>query len=78
VTSALLLSYFERKRAKRLSNKLIDVVNSSKPIKQDDKCHNVAGINKRSKRCDVTYTISVVGLASQEVDVLANLTNEKL
>jgi hypothetical protein len=30
------------------------------------------------KRCDVTYTISVVGLASQEVDVLANLTNEKL
>ena len=34
--------------------------------------------NKRYKRCDVTYTISVVGLASQEVDVLANLTNEKL
>ena len=30
------------------------------------------------KRCDVTYTNFVVGLASQEVDVLANLTNEKL
>ena len=54
------------------------MVNSSKPIKQDDKCHNVAGINKRSKKCDVTYTISVVVLASQEVDVLANLTNEKV
>jgi len=34
--------------------------------------------NKRSKRCDVTYIISVavLGLASQEVDVLANSTNE--
>ena len=30
------------------------------------------------KRCDVTYTNSVVGLASQEVDVLAKLTNEKM
>ena len=28
------------------------------------------------KRCNVTYTNSVVGLASQEVDVLAKLTNE--
>jgi hypothetical protein len=33
---------------------------------------------QKIKRCDVTYTNSVVGLASQEVDVLANLTNEKL
>jgi hypothetical protein len=72
------MSYFERTRAKRLSNKLIDVVNSSKPIKQDDKCHKAASINKRPKRCDVTYANFVVGLASQEVDVLANLTNEKL
>ena len=72
------MSYFERTRAKRLSNKLIDVVNSSKPIKQDDKCHNAASINKRPKRCDVTYANFVVGLASQEVDVLSNSTNENL
>jgi hypothetical protein len=70
------MSYFERKRAKRLSNKLIDMVNSSKPIKQDDKCHNAASINKRDKMCDVTYANFVVGLASQEVDVLTNPTNE--
>jgi hypothetical protein len=31
---------------------------------------------QKIKRCDVTYTNSVVGLASQEVDVLAKLTNE--
>ena len=68
----------ERKEHNVLPNKLIDVINGSKPIKIDDKYHNVAGINKRSKRCDVTYIIYVVGLglASQEVDVLANSTNE--
>jgi hypothetical protein len=32
-----------------LSNKLIDVVNSSKPIKQDDKCHNVASKTRDQK-----------------------------
>jgi hypothetical protein len=30
------------------------------------------------KRCDVTYINFVVGLASQEVDVLTNSTNENL
>jgi hypothetical protein len=52
-----------------LPNKLIYVINGSKPIKRDDKCHNVASQNKRSRRCDVTYIISVaeLGLASQEV-----------
>jgi hypothetical protein len=32
------------------------------------------------KRCDVTYIVAAcsLGLASQEVDVLANLTNENL
>ena len=29
-----------------LPNKLIDVINGSKPIKRDDKCHNVASQNK--------------------------------
>jgi len=34
--------------------------------------------NKRSKRCDVTYIVSVLGLglASQEVDVFDKSTNE--
>jgi hypothetical protein len=38
-------------------------------IKIDDEYHNVACINKRSRRCDVTYIISVaeLGLDSQEV-----------
>jgi hypothetical protein len=52
------------------SNKSTDVINSSKSIKRDDKSHNVAGINKRSRRCDVTYinfAFCSLGLASQEV-----------
>jgi hypothetical protein len=60
-----------------LSNKLKDAINDSKSIK---KMTNVTTLQAKQeiKRCDVTYIISVVGLASQEVDVLANLTNEKL
>ena len=35
-------------------------------------------VQQRKRRCDVTYIISAVGLglASQEVDVLAKSTNE--
>jgi hypothetical protein len=40
-------------------NQLVDAINNSMSIKIDDECHNVACINKRSKRCDVTYTILV-------------------
>jgi hypothetical protein len=41
-----------------LSNKFTDVISRSKSIKRDDKCHNVASINKRSK--DVTSPIQIL------------------
>jgi hypothetical protein len=61
-----------------LPNKLIDVINGSKPIKRDDKCHNVACQTRDQARYDVTYINSVagLGLASQEVTFLTNSTNK--
>jgi hypothetical protein len=43
VTSALLIGQFEDNEKNVLSNKLINVITNSKPIKQGDKCHNVSG-----------------------------------
>jgi hypothetical protein len=47
-----------------LSNKPINVITNSKPIKQGDKCHNVSGQAKRSNKCDVTYNVAAVTMTS--------------
>ena len=52
-----------------LPNNLIDIVNSSKPIKKGDKVKMLMS-KQENKACDVTYINFVVcnlGLASQEV-----------
>ena len=78
VTSTLVFNCFERQRAQRFikqvykCNQWLKIYQKRWQVSQRFKC------KQEIKRCDVTYTNSVVGLASQEVDVLANLTNEKL
>jgi hypothetical protein len=69
VTSALVISCFERERAQRFTKQAFICDQWLKPIIRDDKSHNGASQNKWSRRCDVTYIIFVagLGLANQEV-----------
>jgi hypothetical protein len=56
----------------------MDAINYSKTYQIDDKCHNVSGQTRdqTSVTSPIMLLLLGLGLASQEVDVLAKSTNE--
>jgi hypothetical protein len=51
-----------------LSKRLTVIINNSMSINIEGKSHNVLSINKISKQCDVTYTISATSVTSNFIN----------
>jgi hypothetical protein len=51
-----------------LANMTTGIINNSMSINAEGKSHNVLSINKVSKQCDVTYTISATSVTSSFVN----------